>query len=126
MILVMDTTFLPLITRMTDHTHIFHSCSKLSDCRSSFFTRRSNVLGRDLRPLPFDGYVWSSVCAAVSPKVQQTLQRAVAHRQILLHWMSSKPPTVSAWLKDLMSVLHLIKKRINTPRGRTDNFFLRC
>lgn len=107
-----------------DLSHMFWSCPKLGTYWSSIFNVFSTLLNNSLQPCPLLAiFGVSAVPLPCSSNEAGMIAFAMllARCRILLTWKSPTSPSFSAWLKDMMSFLHLEKIKF-TLRGFSEHF----
>lgn len=108
-------------------THTFWSCPQLKHYWSSVFKTLSEVLGIDIQPCPLIAiFGVPDETLAINRNQSDIIAFAslLARRRILLVWRSPTPPSVAAWLGEVMSFLKLEKIKF-TLRGSIKRFYLK-
>ena len=94
-------------------SHMFYFCSKLNTFWSDYFDILSKVLGFAIQTNPLIAiFGVTSGCRTRISSIQSDMlafTSLLARRCILLLWKSSKAPSTSMWLRDVMSYIKLEK-----------------
>ena len=106
-------------------THMFYSCPLLSHFWQNYFDTMSKILLRTIIvsphiaifgiPVDYNRYTSKHLDILAFTSL-------LARRQLLLNWKSTKAPSSSRWLSDVMSFLKLEKIKYSL-RGNTDKFY---
>uniref|UniRef100_A0AAR2KLP1 Reverse transcriptase domain-containing protein n=1 Tax=Pygocentrus nattereri TaxID=42514 RepID=A0AAR2KLP1_PYGNA len=108
-----------------DLSHMFFLCPALKGFWTGYFTIMTTVLGVQVQPcalIAIFGVSDRSLALGTMQSGIIAFTSLLARRCLLLLWKSTKPPSISCWLRDVMLFLKLEKIRY-TQRGCTDTFF---
>lgn len=108
-----------------DLTHMFWTCSKISEFWTSVFEILNEAFDLDLQPSPATaifGVQGGDFVMPGSRKNVITFANLIARQRILMEQKSVTPPKTSVWLSDLMMFLKLEKIKYFL-KGSTKKFY---
>lgn len=106
-------------------SHMFYLCPGLKKIWVQYFSIMSKVFEVNIQPCPLIaifGVSEPSLALNSSQKDVIAFTSLLARRFSLLQWKSTKSPSISHWLRDVMSLLKLEKIKY-TLRGCTAKFY---
>ncbi len=107
-------------------THMFYSCPLLFSFWQNYFDSISEILSITVKPSPhiaIFGYPEDYDRYNSTQLDLLAFTSLLARRRLLFHWKSTKPPSSTQWLRDVMSLLKL--EKIRYSRGADSGKFHR-
>ena len=101
--------------------HMFWGCTSLTTFWTNIFDAFSTICHMIIEPNPITAIFGVSTDDApvTSPQANFiAFSSLIARRLILRNWKSDKPPTFTAWVKDVLSLIPLEKLRYNRFKSR--------
>lgn len=108
------------------HTHMFWSCTKLTQYWSSIFDIISGFLEQPVSPCPLVGLfgvVPDHLGLTRAQSNSVAFLTLLARRLILIKWKDCKPPTFTHWVKDVLYFLKLEKIRYSLKGSAKKTYY---